>query len=300
MVRKITKWTLISISVLFLIIVTAFLTLSSIAGRQMEKKYVVGPEVVIIPVDSASIERGRQRASVLCKHCHGDGFEGNTIFNDSKLGRLDAPNLTGGNGGIGRVYTDKDWIRAIRHGINREGRALMIMPAKDFHSMSEQDLSEVVAFIKTIPSVDHETQIPHFNSLAKALMAAGAFGPVFSAEEIDHTAGFTISPEPGPTAVYGDYLVKVFGCRGCHGENLNGGKSPDPAAPPAPNITPGGNLGNWSESQFTKTLRTGLTPEGRQLTDFMPWRATAYMKDADLTAVYKYLHSLPKIEMAKH
>ena len=292
---------MIIISVLFLLIVVAFFTLTSIAGRQMAKKYNVVPEVVIIPTDSASIERGRQRASVLCMDCHGAGFAGKVFFDDSKLGRLDAPNLTRGKGGVGGIYTDADLIRAIRHGVNREGRALMVMPAKDFHSMSEQDLSEVIAFIRTIPPVDHEIQkIPHFTSLGKALIAAGAFGTVFSAEEIDHSAGFTVAPEAGPTAVYGDYLVKVFGCRSCHGEGLNGGKSPDPAAPLAPNITPGGNPGKWSQEQFTTVLRSGLTPEGRKLTDFMPWKATAYMADADLAAVYKYLHSLPKLETAKH
>lgn len=59
MVRKIIKWALITVSVLFLIVIAAFFTLTSIAGRQMEKKYVVEPEVIIIPADSASIERGR-------------------------------------------------------------------------------------------------------------------------------------------------------------------------------------------------------------------------------------------------
>jgi mono/diheme cytochrome c family protein len=300
MLRKVMKWTLIVISVLLIVIVGVFYTLTTIAGRQMQKKYQVEPEVIMIPSDSASLERGRQRASVLCMDCHGDGFAGKEFFNDPKLGRLDAPNLTAGRGGIGGVYSDGDWIRAIRHGVNREGRALMVMPAKDFHSMSEQDLSEVVAYIKTIPPADHEIQAkPEFTAFAKALMAAGAFGTVFSADEIDHSEGFAVAPEAGPTAVYGDYLVKVFGCRHCHGEILNGGKSPDPASPVAPNITPGGNLGKWSEAQFASALRSGLTPEGRQLTDYMPWKATAHMADADLTAVYKYLHSLPKLETAK-
>jgi mono/diheme cytochrome c family protein len=301
MVRKIVKWALIVIGALFLVVIIAFFWLSSSAERHMKKHYVIEPEVVIVKTDSASIERGRQRASVLCMDCHGDGFAGKVFFNDPKLGYLETPNLTRGKGGVGGFYKDGDWIRAIRHGVNREGRALLVMPAKDFHTMSEQDLSEIIAFIKSVPPVDHEIQeAAHFTGLAKVLMTLGAFGTVFSADEIDHSAGFTLAPEPGPTAVYGDYLVSVIGCRHCHGENLGGGKSPDPASPPAPNLTPGGNLGNWDVPQFKKALRTGLTPEGRQLTDFMPWKATAYMKDADITAVYKYLHSLPKVETEKH
>ena len=36
--------------------------------------------------------------------------------------------------------------------------------------------------------------------------------------------------------------VDTFGCRTCHGPQLAGGKDPDPAAPPGPNLTAGGNL----------------------------------------------------------
>ena len=41
---------------------------------------------------------------------------------------------------------------------------------------------------------------------------------------------------------------------------------------PSPNLTPGGALSTWSETEFMATLRTGITPEGHALNaDAMPW-----------------------------
>jgi cytochrome c1 len=128
----------------------------------------------------------------------------------------------------------------------------------------------------------------------------GAFGTFFAAEEIDHSAKFETAPVPGPTVEYGNYLVDVFGCNHCHGEQLNGGKDPDPNAPFAPNITPGGDFGYWDLEGFSLAMRTGQTPDGRQLSNFMPWQATKNMSDENLEAVYNFLKSVPELETAKH
>jgi cytochrome c553 len=131
------------------------------------------------------------------------------------------------------------------------------------------------------------------------LASVGAFGTFIAAEEIDHAAAFKMAPEEGPTKEYGGYLVDVFGCRHCHGMDLNGGKAPDPNSPFSPNITTGGAFGSWSQLEFDKAMRTGQTPDGRQLSYFMPWQATKNMSDENLQAVYAYLKSIPKLETAK-
>ena len=48
----------------------------------------------------------------------------------SAFGTLAAPNLTRGAGGLGSTFTDTDWVRAIRHGIHRDGTSLLIMPSE--------------------------------------------------------------------------------------------------------------------------------------------------------------------------
>ena len=88
----------------------------------------------------------------------------------------------------------------------------------------------------------------------------------------------------------------VRSCSLCHGDALSGGSVPgdEGDAPPAPNLTPGGLLGRWSEADFINTLRTGVTPGSRSLdSENMPWKFFAKMTDDELKAIWLYLQSLP-------
>ena len=68
-------------------------------------------------------------------------------------------------------------------------------------------------------------------------------------------------------------------------------------APDAPNITPAGDIGRWSEKEFMNALRTGVTPGGDQLDkENMPWDHFAQMTDDELKAVWLYLKSVPAAE----
>lgn len=302
MFKKILKWSLIILGILVIIIVATISILITNAGKRMDKDYSVNPPKIYIPGDSASIEKGKYLAHVLCADCHGGAdFSGKSFFNDPKLGRIDAPNLTRGLGGIGSSYTDEDWIKILRSGVKPDGKAVFVMPSKDFNAMSEADIGSVIAYIKTIPPVDKEwNRTIELTALSKILLATGAFGDIISAETIDHSARPETAPEAGPTAEYGNYLVKIFGCRTCHGINLNGGKDPDPNAPFAPNLTRGGLAGKWDLEAFKTSMLTGRTPDNRQLSDYMPWKALANMKEDDLEAVYLYLQSLPDMQTASN
>jgi mono/diheme cytochrome c family protein len=90
-------------------------------------------------------------------------------------------------------------------------------------------------------------------------------------------------------------LADIAGCTGCHGPGLPGG--PIPGAPPdfpkALNLTPGGEVAAWSEVDFIKTLRSGVTPSGHQLVDEMPWKTYRNMTDDELKAVWLFVKSAP-------
>jgi len=95
----------------------------------------------------------------------------------------------------------------------------------------------------------------------------------------------------------GKYLAVT--CTGCHGQGFGGGKIPGvgPKWPAASNLTPGGNLGHWSQEQFVAVLRIGRTPEGRQLDPrYMPWPQLGMMTDAELSALWDYLRAVPARE----
>jgi mono/diheme cytochrome c family protein len=277
--------------VLMFILITVGLYLYT--DYQLTRIYIIPVEPVKVPIDASTISRGQHLAMVHCAVCHGDNLAGGVVFEDPSLGRIAAPNLTRGRGGLGGQLTDADYVRAIRHGIGPDGRALVIMPSRSFYYFSDDDLGALIAYAKSAPAVDHNTSdLVVTTPLARVLMAAGAFGDIFPAMGINHTGPRPVAPVPGVTAAYGDYLVVVGECRSCHGDNLAGGKDPNPKAPPAPNLTRGGELRAWSEADFIRTLRMGTTPAGYQLSDFMPWKYFGQMTDDELRAVWMYLQTL--------
>ena len=69
------------------------------------------------------------------------------------------------------------------------------------------------------------------------------------------------APARAATAAYGEYLVNTNDCHICHGQQLNGGPFPDPTIKKiSPNLTPGGELGFWTEEQFINTISNGKDP----------------------------------------
>ena len=119
--------------------------------------------------------------------------------------------------------------------------------------------------------------------------------PPPSVEQIDHSGPRPAAPPPGVTAAYGGYLTRT--CTECHGANLNGAPFGPPGQQvPTPNLTAGGELGAWSETDFFTTMRTGLTPKGHQLDKDMPWPYYGQMTDDELRAVWLYLRSLPALK----
>ena len=295
---KVLKWIGIILGSLIVLIAVVVLILVLVANGKLNKTYEVTPTALTIPSDSASIARGAHLADVLCKECHGGALEGMHFFDDMPLGIIYSPNLTSGEGGVGATYTDEDWVRSIRHGVNPDGVGLFVMPSKDYHNMGSEDLGSLIAYMKTIQPMDNTEREKKLGLLGKILLATGAFGDdVIGAAVIDHEAGFSTPPPAGVTPDYGGYLVAITGCTTCHQSNLGGGASPDPNSPVVPNITSGGNLGNWSEAQFVETIRTGKTPEGLEMQDkHMPWPAYARYTDDELKAMYSYLQSVPAVE----
>lgn len=292
--RKFFKWLGIILGSLLGLILLVLLGLYINANVRLSKAYTVQAETITIPTDSASIERGRQWVeSGACKYCHGEDLAGTAFLDDPMLGKIPARNLTPGIGGVGNTFTDADWVRAIRYGVNPEGHSLIIMPSSDFYYFGDSDLGDIIAYLKSLPPVDKEWPGPEFTPLGKILASAGALGKVIEAENINYDAAHPSAPTEGVTPEYGAYLTEVNTCRMCHGEDLAGVETPpNPAAPPVPGLVAGSEVASWSEADFIQTIRTGITPNNRPLTEFMPWKEFKNMTDDQLKAIWLYLVSL--------
>lgn len=102
-----------------------------------------------------AVERGDHlvQARDRCVECHGQNFGGGVMVDDPMLGRLLGPNITAGPGGRTADYSAADWDRIVRHGVRPDGHPAA-MPSSDFQRMSDQELSDVVAYIRSRPGGD--------------------------------------------------------------------------------------------------------------------------------------------------
>ena len=288
--KRILKWTGIVLTALLLaVVVLHFMGKSRLNNA---------PEVATNPVAAAfgdaAIARGEHLVNVVseCRGCHGDQLEG-SLFIDGEIGiYLTAPNLTSGKGGIGGSYTDADWERAIRHGIGSDNRVLAIMPSNFFSHYSDADLAAIIAYLKTVPPVDSDFGPRRFGFPGSIMGGLVGFDEFTKINGINHDVVGSEAPPEGATAEYGAYMVNIAMCGECHAANFAGIVGND-GPPPGPNLTPGGELGDWTEADFINTIRTGETPSGRKLSsDLMPWTFFSQMSDVELQAIWAYLHSL--------
>jgi mono/diheme cytochrome c family protein len=105
----------------------------------------------------------------------------------------------------------------------------------------------------------------------------------------------------------GKYLINAGGCISCHtvedgGDDdfLAGGRVLESPFGNfyAPNITPHPKhgIGNWSDEDFIRAFRDGVSPGGEHYYPAFPYTSFTGITDMDLLAMKAYLFSLPKID----
>lgn len=243
------------------------------------------------------------RNAAVCGHCHAanrknpDGaLSGGTEFRNWRVGVARASNLTPDvETGLG-AWSEEEIVRSLRNGVRRDGRLLIpVMPYEWMHEMSDADALAVARYLKSQPPVR--------NAVRQSPSLFFKIGKIFFLRPLP-ARSITANPHDGA------YLAQhVALCADCHTprsgirqasdkRRLFAGMAKPPKGFPAnpSNLTPDmeTGIGKWSEADFIRTLRTGVTPEGRKLHPFMP-REVGRMTDADLHSIYVYLRALPPI-----
>lgn len=275
------------------------------------------------PKDAQTVARGEflYSFSNLCWTCHGS--EGSYSQTEPQAGgrKFDLSSMGPGFGvfyasnltpdvatGIG-AWSDGELVRAIREGLDREGRYIVpVMPYQFAHGMSDQDAVALVAYMRSLKPVRNAVPPNQPSFIARALLVFGILKP-----EPAVTAPVTAPPK-GVTVEYGEYLAwRTSGCAECHmprnpnnGEldftrRLAGGLAPFPEegfTTTASNLTPDAatGIGKWSEPEFLTAMRTGLRPDGTVMLPFMPWASYSRWEEEDLKAVWRYLRTLPPVD----
>jgi mono/diheme cytochrome c family protein len=235
------------------------------------------------------IQRG-ERLAYICVGCHGSNgdlpLSGGMVFELGPLATLYAPNLT--PGGELKDWSDGEIIRAIRDGVHRSGRALILMPSVTFHGMSDADVQSLVAYMRSEPAVENAVPEPDVKLLGGIMLGLNSVPTSVQPP----TTGPVVAPPAGVTPEYGNYLTGVAGCRDCHGEDLMGGTSQfAPVGPPLPPV-----LSAWSAADFVKMIRTGTDPNGHTLdSQQMPYKDyDRAFSDEELEAIFTYASNLAK------
>jgi mono/diheme cytochrome c family protein len=264
----------------------------------------------IAPPDSASdpaVARGHYVALTAdCVACHTAAhsrqpFAGGYPL-ETPFGTLVSSNITQDKEtGIG-AWSEAQFARAVREGRGRHGENLYpAMPYNAYAKMSDQDIADLWAYMKTIKPVHQKVisnQLPFpFNI---RLMMSG-WNLLF----FDNTR-FKADPTRSIEWNRGAYLVQGAGhCAACHSAKnflggdikskyLEGGQLPGWYAPEITNDAWLG-LGHWSEAEVVEYLKIGSNahsvaagPMAEAVTN-----STQHVNDGDLHAIAVYLKTLP-------
>lgn len=285
--NKLVKWAGVILAGL-LTLVFALILIGGVMGTlKLNQNYNASHPVAQIKVagTAAQLARGTQLTKTC--GCHGENFGGTNFGAEIgiPIGTLYAPNLT--PAGDLKNWSDGEIVRAIREGVHKDGRSLLIMPSAVFHNMSDEDVHSVVARLRNLPSVEPDTPANNLNVVGALLVST-----VFSGAQTvqPHITETIVAPPKGVTAEYGKYLTSIAGCVDCHGTNLAGGAAGG-GPPPGPNITT--VLPKWSEQDFLNLMLQGKLPSGAQVSDDMPWQEyKQFATEEDLRAMYLHLHAL--------
>jgi mono/diheme cytochrome c family protein len=264
------------------------------ADSKMARSVQVAVKPVEIRSDAAGLERGRYLfQSRGCVDCHGADAGGRVFVDDGKGLRIKGPNISPAPGSATAGYAPEDWVRAIRHGLARGGRPLMVMPSEDYNQFTDADLGALVGFLRSMPPAAGG---PGEVTLPLPVRVAYGLGAIQdAAAKIDHSRPPAQPVPEGVTLQHGAYVANM--CLGCHGPQLTGGRIPGgpPDWPPAANLTPaaGSGMARYADADaFIRMFRTGKRPDGSAV-QVMPFESLREMNETDLRALHLYLKGLP-------
>lgn len=116
--------------------------------------------------------------------------------------------------------------------------------------------------------------------------------------------------EPSDLVARGKHVFEAAGCVECHTATkpdspmLAGGRALKTPFGTfyTPNITPDPvhGIGRWSDEDFIRALRYGVSPSGASYFPVFPYTSYTAMRDEDMRALKAYIFSLPPVPQANH
>lgn len=292
--------------VLYLRFVLPSIPLKDITVRSTPDRIARGEYLakhVMVCMDCHSVRAWDQFSGPMVSGTLGSGGE---IF-DQKMGfpgSFSSPNITPF---ALKNWSDAELYRVITSGVAKNGKALFpIMPYLYYGRLDIEDIVSVIAYLRTIPVIESHPPV-----------SDASFPMSIIVNTFPKKPALTVRPGKEDTLNYGKYLVTAAGCVECHTPAkhgqidkelaFTGGREfqmHDGTLLLSSNITPDPEtgIGNMSKDAFINRFKAydpttnspGVLQKG-DLQTIMPWTMYAGMEISDLSAIYKYLHSLQAV-----
>ena len=237
------------------------------------------PDVVRVPPRGDPVEGKRLAAILGCRGCHGADLGGDANCY-SEPGRYDlvCPNVTEAR----ERYDDRSLVILLRYGRKLDGALVDFMPWDMYAHLSDEDLANVLTYVRSAPTV------------RKGPLPASTYSWAIRWEMLrgrypfqNDPAGYDTTSLDGP-AERGRYLASVA-CPECHAPDLRGYPGDT-----APNLLV---AKAYSPEQFARLMRDGITIAGTEsasgLMTAMARTRFRYLRPDEVAALKAYLDQRP-------
>jgi cytochrome c553 len=280
-VKKVLKWLGFVVAGLVGIALLGYAYIYFTSERELGRQYTLADNATLdIPTDAAAIEEGRRISQLAgCMHCHGDNLAGTVVDDIPNLVRLVAPNISTRL----PAYSDTQLATVLRKGVKPDGTSVLFMPSEMFRHLRDEDLTRVIAFLRSKPVVATGiTEKTHLRPIGRLIIATGDFKP--AARAIESLPAVDPHVDADDSITRGRYLTMNY-CSECHGQDLQGVA---PINAPALAVAKG-----YSSDQFSRLMQEGVGTGDRQFKLMTPTakaRFTQLTAD-EIAAMHAYLQS---------
>jgi len=231
-----------------------------------------------IPADPAAVARGEHLVRTRgCGGCHGEDLAGQLMW-----GMALAPNLPA----YAQRETAAIFEAALRHGIGRDGRGMYSMPAYNFVRMRDEDVADIIAYLRSRPVIEKDLPRARFPWRLRLDMALGHDTAIPA--YLDQVPPLRRSDDPDPAIARGEYLAMTT-CNECHGFGLRADVPWDEES--APDLVV---VLAYDEAAFRRLMQEGIAIGDRELelmSDVARGRF-AWFTDQELSDLYRFLRDM--------
>ncbi|MEW9920784.1 c-type cytochrome [Marimonas sp. MJW-29] len=218
----------------------------------------------------------------------------------SDFGTFYTPNISPGPEGIGG-WTLAAFVRAVTKGVSPDGQHYYpAFPYSAYQHMTPGDLSDLFAYMQTLPTADTPSQ-PHDVGFPFNIRRALGFWKLLFV-----TNTYTMAGDLPPELTRGRYLVEALGhCGECHTpRNGLGGLDRSAWLAGAPNPSGKGQIPNitpakldWSVEDLIYYFESGFTPDYDSVGGSMAAVVSnlAQLPESDRAAIAAYLKAVPPV-----